>query len=117
MYLFFVLQSMFLVLIVKQKYASASKCLQIRNTHSYDGLENTHIVTNTLLREGYITGCNLLSIKVALCVHAWCMCVCVSVHAYICVHMSSSVLEYFSIYCRSGTFNGHFDDKHRLMNV
>ena len=86
---------MFLVFIVKQKYASASKCLQIRNTHSYDGLENTHIVTNTLLREGYITGCNLLSTaKVALCVHAWCMCICACIHVCIYEFKCLRVFQY-----------------------
>ena len=58
---------MFLVLIVKQKinmHQLATKCLQIRNTYGYDCLhsvENTHIVTYTVLKEGYIMGYNLVS--------------------------------------------------------
>ena len=48
-----------------QKYASAShqmpanqKSIQIR---TYYYLENAHIVTNTVLKEGYIMGHNLLT--------------------------------------------------------
>ena len=36
-----------------------TKCLKIRKIQYYC-LENIHIVTNTVLNEGYIMGCNIL---------------------------------------------------------
>ena len=73
---------------------------------SYDCLynvENTHIITNTELKKGYIMGRNLLSAAKCVCAHVR---ACICLHIY--TQVSSSVLECVKINFRSGTFNGHF---------
>ena len=51
MYLFFILQFVFLLVIVKQN--TVTKHLQIKNTCSYDCI---HIATKTVLKENYVMG-------------------------------------------------------------
>ena len=65
MYLFFTLLFMFSVFIVKWKYASASHQVSTnqQNIHLLLHTKNTHIVTNTVLREGCIMGFNLLTLS------------------------------------------------------
>ena len=63
MYLILILLFMFQWFIVKQKYASASH--QVPENQKYSKitymmlLENTHVVTNTVLKEDYKMGRNL----------------------------------------------------------
>ena len=52
---------MFLVFIViTSMHQRVTKRLKIRKANNYYCLENTHSVTNTVLKEGYIMGRNLL---------------------------------------------------------
>ena len=52
---------MFLVFIVARSVDQrVTKCLKIRKAYNYYCLENTHFVTNTVLKEGYIIGRYLL---------------------------------------------------------
>ena len=66
LYLFFILLFMFQLFIVKQRYASASH--QAPENQKYSKityimlLENTHVVTNTVLKEDYKMGCNLFQV-------------------------------------------------------
>ena len=54
MYLFFILQFMFLVFIVaRSMHQEVTKCLQIRKAYNYYCSENTHIVTHTVLKQGW----------------------------------------------------------------
>ena len=54
MYLFFILQFVFLLVIVKQNaHHQVTKHLQIKNTCSYDCI---HIATKTVLKENYVMG-------------------------------------------------------------
>ena len=68
MYLFLILLFMFQLFIVKQRYASASnqvpenqKYVHTVRLATYIMLENTHVVTNTVLKEDYKMGRNLYS--------------------------------------------------------
>ena len=61
MHLFSIFQSMFLVFIIARSiHQQVTKCLRIRKVYNYYCSENTHIVTHTVLKEGYIMGYNLL---------------------------------------------------------
>ena len=61
MNLFSIFQSMFLVFIIaRSMHQQVTKCLRIRKVYDYYCSENTHIVTNTVLKEGQIMSCNLL---------------------------------------------------------
>ena len=52
---------MFIVFTVaRNMHQQVTKCLQIRKIQYHHCLENIHIVTNTVLKEGYIMGCNIL---------------------------------------------------------
>ena len=76
------------------------KCLKIRSTYSkitYIMLLNTHVVTNTVLKEDYKSffECRKMIVCVCVCVYVCvCVCVCMRVYAYvrICTQVSSSVL-------------------------
>ena len=58
---FVALQFMFIAFIVaRSMHQQITKGLKIRKTQYYYCLENIHIVTNTVLNEGYIMGCNIL---------------------------------------------------------
>ena len=52
---------MFLVFIIARSvHEQVTKFIQSGKAYNYYCSENTHIVTNTLLKEGYVMGCNLL---------------------------------------------------------
>ena len=53
MYLFFILQFMFLVfIVVRSMHQQVTNCLQIRKAYNYYCSQNTHTVTHTVLKEG-----------------------------------------------------------------
>ena len=66
MYLILLLLFMFQLFIVKQRYASASHQVPENQKHSKITymmlLENTHVVTNTVLKEDYKMGRNLFQV-------------------------------------------------------
>ena len=63
MHLFSIFQSMFLVFIIpRSMHQQVTKCLRIRKAYNYYCSENTHIVTNTVLKEGEIRGCSILKL-------------------------------------------------------
>ena len=85
MYLFFILQFVFLLVIVKQNtHHQVTKHLQIKNTCSYDCI---HIATKTVLKETYAS-VTIINVQcMYLCVHVRCICafVCLYVCACVCV--------------------------------
>ena len=77
MYLFFILQFVFLLVIVKQNtHHQVTKHLQIKNTCSYDCI---HIATKTVLKETSVSAAIINVQCMYLCVHVRCIC------AFVCV--------------------------------
>ena len=65
MYIILILLLMFQLFIVKQRYASASHRVPENQKYSkitYKYIENTHVVTNTVLKEDYKMGRNLFQV-------------------------------------------------------
>ena len=79
MYLFFILQFVFLLVIVKQNtHHQVTKHLQIKNTCSYDCI---HIATKTVLKETYASAAIINVQCMYLCVHVHCIC------AFVCLYV------------------------------
>ena len=63
MYIILILLFMFQLFIVKQRYASASHRVPENQKYSkITYIENTHVVTNTVLMEDYKMGHNLFQV-------------------------------------------------------
>ena len=127
MYLFFILQFVFLLVIVKQNtHHQVTKHLQIKNTYSCDCI---HIATKTVLKETYASAAIINVQCMYLCVHVCCICAFVCLRACVCVGCACACAgvcarsqdipqEWYiqlcvvcvhevKVYHRSGTFNGH----------
>ena len=95
MYHFLILLFMSQLFIVnRDMHQSASHQVPENQKYSkitYIMLENTHVVTNTVLKEDYKMGCNLFlcrKIIVCVCVRACDVCVCV--YVCMCLHIHTS---------------------------
>ena len=90
MYLFFILQVVFLLVIIQQNtHHQVTKHLQLKNTCSYDCIHN---VMNTLLLKKYSRKIILWAASVAtISVQCMYLCVCVLYYACLCVCLSICV--------------------------